>query len=108
MNKDIHWYGINLLPLYVEIIDNRLNDSLNHLQLLEKNKDSQAIDPRHKKLITFYEKQKTEGWMFFEQCGRWRGCNPSNDQLKMIAYIENMSHQLETVTLSILNLLKEF
>lgn len=53
-----------------------------------------------------YHAQKDENWMHFEQCKRWRGENPNDDQLRLIALVEKSAHQVDVINHQIITLVE--
>jgi hypothetical protein len=106
MSKEANWYGLNMLPLYVEMNEGLLEASRDQLENLKKVQvkphvlDSPTID----RIIKLHQSQNADNWVFFEQCKKWRNDYPNEQQLSEIARIEKSAMQLETVNLEILAL----
>ena len=106
MNKDAHWYGLNMLPLYVEMSDSQLDAAHEQLNNLLK-MQTQPHRSNHaalERIIKLHTSQNTDNWVFFEQCKKWRDDNPNEDDLKLIARVEKSAYELEKINQEIIKL----
>ncbi|HHM2297747.1 TPA: hypothetical protein ACRIDK_000664 [Legionella anisa] len=110
MNKDANWYGLNMLPLYVEISDGQLEASIEQLNNLNQVQSKPHVLDREtiERIIKLHSAQNADNWVFFEQCKKWRNENPTNEELKLIAQVEKSTNQLEEVNNEILTLANSF
>lgn len=110
MTKEAHFYGLNMLPLYVEMSEGQLEASQEQLKNLRMAKSKPHIldEATVNRMIKVHRSQNADNWVFFEQCKKWRNDNPSEEQLRLIAQIEKSAAQLETVNLEILALAESF
>lgn len=110
MKREANLYGLNMLPLYVEISSGQLESSVEQLDNLELAKgkphvlDSETIE----RPIKLHRSQNNDNWVFFEQCKKWRDNNPDNEQLSQIAEVENNTSKLESINNEILKLAESF
>lgn len=110
MNKEAHWYGLNMLPLYFEMSEGQLNSSCEQLENLQKIPsklhilDNATLD----RIIKLHSSQNADNWVFFEQCKKWRDENPNEEELKLIAQVEKSAYELEQVNQEILKLANSF
>lgn len=110
MTKEAHFYGLNMLPLYVEMSEGQLEASQEQLKNLRMAKSKPHIldEATVNRVIKLHRSQNADNWVFFEQCKKWRNDNPSEEQLRLIAQIEKSAAQLEMVNLEILALAESF
>lgn len=102
MANDAHWYGINMLPLYVEMSEGYLDAAQEELQRLQA---GHGLDSKEcQALIKFHQTQNDNNWVFFEQCKRWRNDNPDEEALRLIARLEKSAAQLEVINQQIIAL----
>ena len=106
MTREGNWYGLNMLSLYVEMSDGRLEASFQQLMNLQKVQSrSHVFDVQllHR-IIKSYTSQNADNWVFFEQCKKWREQNPNEEQLAFISQVEKSAYELEQVNFQILKL----
>ena len=110
MNKEVHWYGLNMLPLYVEMSEGQLNASCEQLKKLKPAQSMPPIlnDAILDRIIKLHSSQNADNWVFFEQCKKWRDENPNEEDLKLIAQVEKNAYELEQVNKKILKLANSF
>ncbi|HEM6966050.1 TPA: hypothetical protein U2K00_003049 [Legionella pneumophila] len=110
MNKDANWYGLNMLPLYVEMSEGQLEASCEQLKNLQMAQEKPHVldDETVARIIKLHRSQNADNWVFFEQCKKWRNANPTDEELKGIAQVEKNANQLETVNNEILTLADSF
>lgn len=106
MGKGAHWYGLNMLPLYIDIVDGKLEGSLQKLDGLEQSFSALDVNELERS-FRFYSLQRTDNWVFFEQCKKWRNENPDDAQLQLISQVEKSAHQLDVVNKRILILINQ-
>lgn len=108
MAKNNTWYGLNLLPIYVEIVESQLEAAHAQLEKLQAAESQiEGIDPRTlMRLNKLYSSQKMDNWVFFDQCKQWRNSNPNREQLRLIAYVEKNAAQLDLISRQILVLIE--
>jgi len=110
MKQEANWYGLNMLPIYVEMSAGQLESSIEQLKNLELAKgkphvlDSDTIE----RIINLHRSQNNDNWVFFEQCKKWRDANPDDEQLRKIAEVEKNTSKLESVNHEILKLVESF
>ncbi|KTC89847.1 hypothetical protein OQJ15_02365 [Fluoribacter dumoffii] len=104
MSQNNSCYGLNLLPIYLDIIEERLESALSQLKNLQQMQvPSQPLDPKTLGgIIKYHEAQKINNQTCFEQCKQWRNDNPNEEQLHQIAHIEKSAAKLELVAQEIL------
>lgn len=110
MTRDANWYGLNMLPLYVEMGDGQLQASLEQLKNLQKVQLKPHVlnDEMLHRIIKVHTSQNTDNWVFFEQCKKWREQNPNDEQLGLIAQVERNAYEREQVNHQILKLASSF
>ncbi|WP_133127274.1 hypothetical protein [Legionella nagasakiensis] len=110
MSKNITWYGLNLLPIYVEMVENWLEESclqLKKLQQMQKNSD--ILDKETLiRLVKSHRPQHGDSWVLFAQCKHWRNQSPDEEQLRLIAQVEKSAEKLDSVNQEVVLLLKSF
>ena len=110
MTKDANWYGINMLPIYVEMSEGQLESSIGQLSNLKQAQSKPHVldDGIIARIIKLHSEQNSDNWVFFEQCKRWRNENPSDEELGLIARVEKSASQLEVINNQILALAHSF
>lgn len=105
MANDAHWYGLNMLPLYVEMSEGYLEAAMEQLKRLQQALARCEL-PDNKTLhamVKFHQTQNENNWVFFEQCKRWRNDNLDDEALRLVARLEKSAAQLEAVNRQILD-----
>ncbi len=108
MGREASWYGLNMLPIYEEMLIDQLNESmarLNRLKDMKENVEKQ-FDREMLQVLKIQVNQIKDNWVFFDQCRAWREQNPSPDELKSIASVEKNAYALEKVNDEIIALSK--
>ncbi|AHE67122.1 hypothetical protein Loa_01574 [Legionella oakridgensis ATCC 33761 = DSM 21215] len=110
MSKNITWYGLNLLPIYVEMVESWLEESCAQLKKLQQMKPhSDYVDKETLfRLVKSHRSQNTDNWALFAQCKHWRNQNPNEEQLRFIAQVEKNAAKLDAVNQEIASLFKSF
>lgn len=110
MKQNANFYGLNMLPIYVEISSGQLDSSKEQLTNLEKAKDKPHIldDETIERIIKLHCSQNEDNWVFFEQCKKWRDASPSDEQLAQIAEVEKNTSKLESINNEVIKLAESF
>lgn len=97
IKKEPHWYTINMLPLYIEMIETMLTETKTDLEMLNNIKIESPYLSKEKisLILNKYNEQRNNNWIFFEQCKRWRNDTPDDEELRLIARIESVANLLD-------------
>lgn len=107
IRKEPHWYTLNMLPLYLEMLEALLNEAKNDLASLQNIKEAYCFSKDTiSSLANKYNEQKTNNWIFFEQCKRWRSDSPNDEALKLIAVVEKIANNLDITNHNMVKLLE--
>lgn len=110
MKEQPNWYGLDMLPVYLDLSHGQLEASLEQLQNLESCKDHPYVLDNHivERIIKSFTDQNDLTWVFIEQCRRWRQQNPTPKQLKDIDKVEQDNKKLEKVNNQVLFLANHY
>ncbi|AOU90866.1 hypothetical protein LEAN103870_15030 [Legionella anisa] len=110
MSLNNSWYGLNLLPIYVDIIDERLESVCLQLKNLEnvRTNPQQLNSETLTRIMKYCYAQKENNQAYFEQCSQWRNSTPNEEQLQLIARIEKSAAKLEFINQEILKLVESY
>jgi hypothetical protein len=110
MTKQPNWYGLEKLPLYLDMSQQQLEDSRDQLEtLLECKKRPHVLDDHTvDRVIKVYAEQAEDLWVYIEQCKKWRMQSPSSNQLADIEKVEKNAKTLEEINQEILSLAHHF
>lgn len=99
MSKNSHWYGLNLLPIYIEIVESQLDAACEQLNTMQQavSKPDGYDSVILTRLAKWHRSQNADNWVFFEQCKQWRNQNPDEEQFRLIAQLEKLAARLELV-----------
>ena len=110
MKKRANWYGLDMLPLYLQMSREQLSQALEQLQNLQmcSNKPYLLDNKMIARIIAAHSEQNENAWVFVEQCSKWRKQVVSQRQLEDIAEIEKNVVQMKKRNNQILALAKQF
>jgi len=110
MKRQANWYGLEMLPLYLEMSQGQLEASADQLHNLEacKHRPHVLDDYTVDRVIKVFTEQNESLWVFIEQCQKWRTQKPTKKQLASIEEVENNTQQLEKSNNQILFLAHHF
>lgn len=110
MKKTANWYGLEMLPLYLEIITGQLAAAVEQLHNLEacKHRPHVLDDAIIDRIIKLHTEQNESTSVPIEQCRKWCQQNPSPQQLADIKKIESDTQELEKINTQVLFLAQNF
>jgi len=125
MKREPNWYGLNMLPVYDEMLEGQLDASLGqfnnlksaehkpHAPYMTKNtvmyREPHVLnDEIVSRIIKSHTSQNEDIWVYFEQCRKWRNASPTPQELEVITLIEKNAAKLEQVNKDIIALANSF
>ncbi|WP_052046396.1 hypothetical protein [Candidatus Paracaedibacter symbiosus] len=95
MTKQAKFYGLDMIPVYLEISAGQLQESLTQLQNLEacQNKPYILDDDIVNRVIKLHTEQNELLWVALKQCKLWRDQKPTPEQLGDIERIERFTQR---------------
>lgn len=108
IRKEPHWYTLNMLPLYLEMLEAMLTEAAQDLARLQDIKIESSYFSKDIiiSLANKYYEHKINNWIFFEQCKRWRSDSPDDEALKLIATVEKIANNLDITNHNIVKLVE--
>lgn len=110
MKREPNWYGLNMLPVYDEMLEGQLDASLGQFNNLKsaEHKPHVLNDEIVSRIIKSHTSQNEDIWVYFEQCRKWRNASPTSQELEVITLIEKNAAKLEQVNKDIIALASSF
>lgn len=106
--QEMNWYGLNMVPSWLETSEKALGASKTSMAWL-KSVEQGLESPDEKRTIAIIEdhcSQNSKHLMLLEQCKRWRNSNPGMQQLHWVAHIENTVALIDYLNQQIFSLIK--
>ncbi len=110
MKKNPHWYGLDMIPVYLELSRDQLQGTMEQLQNLEActGKAHVLNDSMVNRIIKVQSEQNESTWVLLEQCSKWRQQQLSKQQLDDVTEIENNVSNLNKTNERVLALARYF
>ena len=106
--REPNWQNFDMIPTYLFLVKGQSEEAMDMLPTLKKVKDKPHVlcDNDVQRILKLYTEQLDTNWIFIEQCKKWRGQSPNDDQLKLIREIEDHAYNYEPIAKQILALAK--
>ena len=110
MKREANFFGLDMIPVYIELTGGQLQEALTLLELLEscQNKPHILDDATVNRVIKQYTEQKKLLEVPSKQCTLWRNQRPTPQQLDNIEKIERCIQRLQKVTDKVLFLANHY
>jgi hypothetical protein len=110
MKKQPNWYGLDMLPVYLKISREQLQDTMKQLQNLEncRHKPYLLDDHTVDRIIKIHSEQSESTWVLLEQCKKWRQLSLNQQQLTEVTETEENVENLNKANKKVLALAEHF
>ena len=106
MKQEPQWQPISMLPVFTEMVDGMLHESVVQLNNLTQIKDKPHIldDETLQRIFKLYTDQLEDHWLFTQQFKRWLSEDITPQERHEVERLNQQSHKLEQTNKQILEL----
>ncbi len=110
MNLEPQWQPISMLPVFTEMVDGMLHESVVQLNNLTQIKDKPHIldDETLQRIFKLYTDQLEDHWLFTQQFKRWLSEDITPQERHEVERLNQQSQKLEQTNKQILELARSF